>query len=240
MKKFQDKIIRQRKVTSTDEVLSGNDLDTNDKVNTEQEKIRKFILASISCSELSIELLVDQVARHLSLSRSKAVEQILFLQREKKLILAEKRPHKSFGSYLFSYHSNWFWLTLTASLISALTVSMISGESLYLRYFFGSLLILFIPGYALVELLYAKRTSRKDEDIYSLKIALSVGLSLVILASVALVLNYTVLGITIGPLIAILLTITVVFLVLASIRKYDRYNLDLLALEKEGRTDSVE
>ncbi len=66
---------------------------------------------------------------------------------------------------------------------------------LYLRYVFGGLLVLFLPGFSLIELLYAKRKELDDLT----RLALSIGLSLAMVPLDGLVLNYTPFGIRLLP-----------------------------------------
>ncbi|NAZ27681.1 MAG: DUF1616 domain-containing protein [Thermogladius sp.] len=66
-----------------------------------------------------------------------------------------------------------------------------------LRYFFGSIFVLFLPGYTLVRALYPRRELSPIEEL-----ALSIGLSLAVVPLVGLVLNYTPFGIRLTPVLA--------------------------------------
>jgi uncharacterized membrane protein len=91
---------------------------------------------------------------------------------------------------------------------------------LYLRYAFGSALVLFMPGYSLIEALYPKR--ELDELT---RFALSIGLSLALVPLVGLVLNYTPFGIRLLPVTLSTAGLTVVLLLLALSRKHAYYRL---------------
>ncbi len=131
-------------------------------------------------------------------------------------------------SYLLSHESNWFWAALIATLVSIVLEAATSGAALYLRYLFGALLILFLPGFAIIQLLYARQDQQRNHNEslqVTLVIVLSVAISLVVVPSVALVLNYTPLGITLAPLSLILTAITLVCLFAGLERKFQQRKL---------------
>jgi uncharacterized membrane protein len=86
---------------------------------------------------------------------------------------------------------------------------------------FGGLLVLFLPGYSLVQLLYSKRKELDDLT----RLALSIGLSLAIVPLVGLVLNYTPFGIRLLPVAISLGGLTIVLLIGALQRKFSYYKL---------------
>jgi len=149
-----------------------------------------------------------------------SIKALLALQRDKKVTVQETRPFSSLGSYAWSPLSLWFWAVIGAVAASLLLISFTSGVALYLRYVFGSVLVLFLPGYALIEALYPKR--ELDELT---RFALSIGLSLALVPLVGLVLNYTPFGIRLIPVALSLAVLTVVLLVVALTRKHAYYKL---------------
>ena len=149
-----------------------------------------------------------------------SVKALLALQRGKKVSVQEARPYSSLGSYAWSPLSLWFWAAIGAVAASLLLFSFTSGVALYLRYVFGSVLVLFLPGCALIEALYPKR--ELDELT---RLALSIGLSLALVPLVGLVLNYTPFGIRLVPVALSLAALTVVLLVVALTRKHAYYKL---------------
>jgi uncharacterized membrane protein len=101
-------------------------------------------------------------------------------------------------------------------------ISVTSGAALYLRYVFGSALVLFLPGFALIEALYPKR--ELDELT---RLALSIGLSLALVPLVGLVLNYTPWGIRLLPVSISIAGLTAVLLCVALKRRHDYYRLSV-------------
>ena len=139
-----------------------------------------------------------------------AVLALQSLQRDKKVTVQEAKPYASLGSYAWSPLSVWFWASLAAVVASLALISATSGVALYLRYVFGSALVLFLPGYALIEALYPK--GELDELI---RFALSIGLSLALVPLTGLALNYTPWGIRLLPVAISLAALTVSLLVFA-------------------------
>lgn len=149
-----------------------------------------------------------------------AVLALQSLQRDKKVTVQEAKPYASLGSYAWSPLSVWFWASLAAVVASLALISATSGVALYLRYVFGSALVLFLPGYALIEALYPK--GELDELI---RFALSIGLSLALVPLTGLALNYTPWGIRLLPVAISLAALTVSLLVFALHRKHGYYRL---------------
>jgi len=85
----------------------------------------------------------------------------------------------------------------------------------YARYVFGSVFVLFLPGYSLIRALF----SGKELDSIE-RFALSVGLSLALVPMAGLLLNYTPWGIRTTPVTLSLLGLTLVFASAAVIRDY--------------------
>lgn len=161
-----------------------------------------------------------------------SVRAILSLQKGRKVEVVEATPYSALGSYAWSPLSLWFWSAAGAVVLSLLLVSVTSGLFLYLRYVFGGALILYLPGYALIEALYPKRVDLrvgslqvKGELDELTRFALSIGLSLAIVPLDGLALNYTPWGIRLIPVAVSLAGITLALLVLALTRKHAYYKL---------------
>ena len=149
-----------------------------------------------------------------------SVRALLALQRNKMVTVQEAKPYATLGSYAWSPLSLWFWAALVAVVASLALISVTSGVGIYLRSAFGGILVLFLPGYALVEALYPKR--ELDELT---TFALSIGLSLALVAITGLLLNYTPLGIKLVPIAISLAGFTLVLLLVALTRKHTYYKL---------------
>jgi hypothetical protein len=181
--------------------------------------IEASLLGHLAGGEVYVgALLVD--LRSEGYKTDESVKALFALQRDKKVAVQEARPYSSLGSYTWSPLSLWFWAAVAAVAVSLMLISFTSGVVLYLRYAFGSVLVLFLPGYALIEALYPKR--ELDELT---RFALSIGLSLALVPLIGLVLNYTPFGIRLIPVALSLAGLTVILLVVALTRKHAYYKL---------------
>jgi hypothetical protein len=167
-----------------------------------------------------LPVLVDDLSRDLGYTTDKVTEGLMRLQSRKTIVITEKAPHASLGSYAVSPASMWFWAAVGVTLLSVATTVVTSGLGLYLRYAFGAVFVLFLPGYALLEALYPKR---ELEELT--RFALSIGLSLALVPLTGLVLNYTPLGLRLLPVTLSLSGLTLALLVFALIRKHEYYRL---------------
>ncbi len=66
---------------------------------------------------------------------------------------------------------------MRSTIVSVALISVTSGVVIYLRYVFGGLLVLFLPRYSLVELLYAKNNELDELMGDALSIGLKSGLA---------------------------------------------------------------
>lgn len=100
----------------------------------------------------------------------------------------------------------------------------------YLRYIFGSLFVLYLPGAALIELLYPKPSDLSQLE----RLALSIGLSLALVPLVGLILNYTPWGIRLDPIVISLSMLTLAFGLGAVVRKFLLLKLELATRYSTG------
>ncbi len=113
----------------------------------------------------------------------------------------------------------WYWLTLSLTLMSAISVFSIPDDFfplIYVRYFFGTILVLWLPGYSLTKALFSKKFSfnNSSETLNFLERSiLSVILSIILSSLVALFLNYTTWGIR---LTSVVLSLSALVIILAT------------------------
>ena len=137
--------------------------------------------------------------------------------------LRNDTPPRNIFGYLISVEGTWFHIITIVLLITIALVFLVSEPPLlYLRYVLGSLFILYLPGYALIEALYP----RGDELEPLERLALSIGLSLALVPLVGLILNYTPWGIRLTPVTISLALLTEFLIVYALYRKYQYYRLE--------------
>jgi uncharacterized membrane protein len=91
-------------------------------------------------------------------------------------------PHK-----IFSKHTQWYWIIILieASLGILLLLPEIA-PFLWIRYVLGAIFVLYIPGYAIVRTLYARKPLGFIE-----RNVLSIGLSLAVVPLIGFILDFT-------------------------------------------------
>lgn len=141
--------------------------------------------------------------------------------RQKGLIALEEptTPTKSFSDFLSSKKSLWFWVSIGLTLLAFVSILFfpeIGTPLAYLRYAFGFILVVFLPGYCLVETLFPRK---KSMDMIE-RFTFSVGLSFAVTALVGLFLGFTPFGLTLTTALLALGSIVIVLAFLALSRKF--------------------
>lgn len=134
---------------------------------------------------------------------------------------------KTIGEYVKLWERNlWLYVSLAISLATVLAVYVAPPELPFLavRWVLGCVLVLFVPGYLTLKVLFP----RGPEIDSFIRFALSVGLSLTLVSLVGLLLNYTPWGIRLDPIIVSLSALTVTLAVMGFAREY------LLSVQRSG------
>jgi uncharacterized membrane protein len=135
------------------------------------------------------------------------------------LRLVDPQPPKTLVEYALRLdYSLWFWAVAALVFLTLIVVHATSTipQLMVLRYFLGTLYVLYLPGYALIEALYPDERDLKPLE----RVALSIGLSLAVVPLIGLILNYTPWGIRLAPVITSLAIYTLGISVVALVRKY--------------------
>src|SRR3989441_2199431 len=193
-------------------------LDADSKM---EREIETLVLQKAATKPIPLARLVRELSNDLPYKSDTIISKILELQTDKKILIREPVPYKRFLDYLLSPLSVWFWELLVATLASIGLVFASSGLALYFRYIFGSLLVLFLPGYSLVGVIYSK----KEDLDYLTRISVSFVMSLATTTLVGLALNFTPFGITLFAVASSLSTVTIGLLFLTALKKYSYYRL---------------
>jgi len=198
----------RRKETLANESKTGKEIET-------------LVLQKLTTKPIPLARLVRELSNDLAYTSDKIIAKIASLQADRKILIREPVPYKRFLDYLLSPLSIWFWEQTLATLASIGLIFASSGLALYLRYIFGALLVLFLPGYTLLGFIYSKK-----EDIdYLTRTSVSFVMSLAITTLVGLALNFTPFGITLLAVVLSLSTVTIGLLFLTAHRKYSYYRL---------------
>ena len=121
--------------------------------------------------------------------------------------------------YLFNPTlSGWLWVSVGTVALAMFAVT--SVPDLFpvnvVRWVLGSILVLYLPGFSLLELLFP--TGKQIDSLE--RFALSIGVSLAVIPLIGLVLNFTQWGIRFASVTVALGTFTIGVLAAAAARKY--------------------
>ncbi|MCD6235468.1 MAG: DUF1616 domain-containing protein [Thaumarchaeota archaeon] len=180
----------------------------------------------------SVGELVALSAKRLGVAEHEAARLLYRLKDLGYLHFIDPDPPSSLPRYFISSHVVWFWL-LASSVVATFLLIYAAPRIppfTYLRYVFGSLFVLYLPGAALIELLYPKPSDLSQLE----RLALSIGLSLALVPLVGLILNYTPWGIRLNPIFASLSLLTVALAAGAAARKYSIMKLQLVSGVERG------
>ena len=154
--------------------------------------------------------------------------QIFKLQAKDKIAFTQPPtpPPKKLTRYLQTTEAYWYWITVSASTLTAI-ITFAVPENLYplvyIRYVLGSIFVMLLPGYTLLKALFPEENhnQKPEKSLDSIEhIALSIGLSLALVPMIGLILNYTPWGIRLAPIVTSLLVLTLIFATTAVIRDY--------------------
>ena len=171
--------------------------------------------------------LVDLLQKTTNLSENEIIEVLNQLKAENKIHFNIKpEASTSFGTYLFSFESAWYWTIIAIALVTTLTVFTIPQDWFplaYVRNVLGLVFVLFLPGYAFVKAIFQKKvpiktTSESFDNIE--RFVLSIAMSIALTPMVGLILYYTPAGIGLTPITLSLLTLTVLFATAGMAREY--------------------
>jgi uncharacterized membrane protein len=120
----------------------------------------------------------------------------------------------------------WYLGVILSSVLSIVSVLLISPTSFPLvivRWISGLIMLLWMPGFCFVKLLFPSKTIRSIETV-----TLSVALSIIMVIIIALICNFTPLGISEIPIIAILSAISVAFASIAIYNSARAWDVEIL------------
>jgi len=123
-----------------------------------------------------------------------------------------------FRNFLLSDEGRWYWVIVAITLLSATATFVIPENAfllVYVRHVLGSLLVLYLPGYCFIKIVFRLNKLQQLE-----RIVLSIGMSILFVFIIGLVLNYTPWGITPIPIIFSLFLLTLVLATIALIKEY--------------------
>lgn len=188
---------------------------------------------------LKREITLEEYVKNLVESKKKtlwsALREVYEKSRSGELKLRDPEPPKTLVEYAFRLeYSLWFWTVVALAVLTLVVIytTSILPQLLVLRYFLGTLYVLYLPGYVLVEALYPEERELKPLE----RVALSVGLSLAVVPLIGLVLNYTPWGIRLEPVTFSLALYTLGVSLIALKRKYSVFKSTSIVYSNLKRT----
>lgn len=140
--------------------------------------------------------------------------------------LVDPNPPNTFIRYLLSRYNLSFTITTLIVVLCLITIYF-SNLSIFitgLRIALGTIFTLFLPGYALIEVLYPSGEDLKPIE----RLALSIGLSLALVPLIGLILNYTPWGIRLNSVVVTLSILTLGLMLISSYRKFCIHRLRIV------------
>jgi len=176
----------------------------------------------------TIKELIQLTQQKYQLSQEELTNLILQLETENRISLTKtsKTQPTTKKSYITSKNTIWFWLTIALAILTVIAVFTIPDNTYpltYLRQIVGTIFVMLLPGYAFTKVLYPQKmlnsTSTKNLDTLE-RITLSICLSIALVAIDGLILNYTLWGIRLTPLILSLFSLTIILASIGVLREY--------------------
>ena len=176
----------------------------------------------------TLEEAVGNVRSKFRLSDEDVRERVLRLEDEGKIVFEqpESAVPSSLAGYFLSGWAAWYWVIFGLAVVASVLVFSVPEDAfpvVYARNVFGSVFVLFLPGYSLIKALFGNREIDNVE-----RLALSIGLSLALVPIAGLLLNYTPWGIRTAPVTLSLLALTLVFASAAVVRDYETKTVRVL------------
>ncbi len=135
------------------------------------------------------------------------------------LVRTNERQPGTFAQYLRSWRfAPRFWAFLVATLLALFIVEIVNADfpAVILRWVAGTFLVLFAPGFALTWSLFPERTHPSGVNRFTLTVVLSLFLT----PAIALLLNYTPIGLEARPIAIVMTGLVFVLLFSGAYREF--------------------
>ena len=205
----------------------GSDLEQLDSL---AESVLRFSEANPG---IDVADLVTQVSVNENVRFEKVARSLHSLWEGGRIQLNDTSPPDGVVGYLFSHYSVWFWLVCAALISSLASIYLFPAWApfSYIRIALGFISSLYLPGAALIEVLYPK-----EEDLEELeRFAVSVGVSVAVTPLVGFLLNYTPWGIRLDPIVISITGLTMILGLFAVWRKFTYFRLEVETIGKGVR-----
>ena len=208
----QRKVIDQQTRMMLEKILSIDDRD---------EMLEQLVLYAIRNGCTKVKDVVDMLTNDNEVKQRLSTDDLLDALKRlayKKRVILYNPNISSFVDYVRNFYlSMTLWITIMVTSVTVLTIYLLPDTMPYsiVRIVAGGSFVLFIPGYALVQLLFPSREMDTIE-----RIALSIGLSLAVVPLTGLLLNYSPWGIRLDPIVVSLSALSIVLALASVYRAY--------------------
>ncbi len=169
------------------------------------EKIEKRIIEIINIDKpKTVQIIVDILKTEYNIDQDILIEYVYELS--EKGIITLKTENKitpvNFIQYLKSINSSWYWIIVLFTIATNIIVYIIPSTSqlIFIRYIFSFIYLFYLPGYAITKILYPKNNVSN-----TLRVIISLALSIGIIYLISLLLNVTFFGLNLFPIASSLL-----------------------------------
>jgi len=185
------------------------------------KSLNKIILEIVETKQpKNVRELVQLVQEQVDATLDDITREIRDLQQKGLVGLEEPTIYiGSLSGFLSSRKSLWFWFAVCLTLLAFVSILFFpeTGTLLsYIRYAFGFLLAVFLPGYCLTETLFPRKEALDEIERFTF----SVGLSFAITALVGLFLSFTPPGLTLSTALLALGSLVIFLAIIALLRKH--------------------
>lgn len=175
----------------------------------------------------NVQLLATLVKERRTIPEEEILDAIMKLQSQGTIKLENQPPPTSLklATYLKTSQAIWYWATIAVATITVAIAFTVPEEFYpwsYLRNALGIIFVIWLPGYAFVKALFPAhvpiKTSTENFDTIE-RIALSIGMSIVLVSLIGFLLNYAPWEIRLTPVVLSLFILTLVFATVAVIKE---------------------
>ena len=215
----------KERIRSIDDILK--DVDKKDR----DTLLEELVLSTLHLRPRNVRDIVNYLKSNingkLELDDDEIIYAIKRLEFKRILLYSRKVSFKEFMTDFYLGMTLWLVAMSTAATLLSIYILPESIPWSIVRIISGGVFVLFVPGYALVQLLFPK----KEMDLIE-RVAFSIGLSLAVVPLVGFLLNYSPWGIRLDPIVV---SISLLSIVLAFASVYRKYMINKSIVE--GNTD---
>jgi hypothetical protein len=215
----------KERIRSIDDILK--DVDKKDR----DTLLEELVLSTLHLRPRNVRDIVNYLKSNingkLELDDDEIIYAIKRLEFKRILLYSRKVSFKEFMTDFYLGMTLWLVAMSTAATLLSIYILPESMPWSIVRIIAGGVFVLFVPGYALVQLLFPK----KEMDLIE-RVAFSIGLSLAVVPLVGFLLNYSPWGIRLDPIVV---SISLLSIVLAFASVYRKYMINKSIVE--GNTD---